>query len=389
MVCPWFCTGFASLTPGIMLFAMERTESDTARTDALLNFLFRLFFFLGAVATLAFLWVPLVLVPLLNRKMRRMPDFGGRIRRLYVNVFDATFSIHDLRIAKKEEFVPVGFLTFDHIHVALRVYKRKMLVDIRIRSCGVNLVRGIDEPHSQLRLNKAWMDFIRSLMRLNVNRLEVENGVARFHTYHTEPKIEVLMDNIKITVKDLDMLARAGDPLPSDVTMTAHIHGGELSLNGTMAPLARYPTFDLNAELHGLQLTEINNVLLVLAGMDVSRGELSFSAELASKERKLWGYVKPVVTDLKMFSRKSDRHGSFKKMVKELLVDGLVGIFKNRHKNQVGTKITIDGEITDPDINLWSAIGCVLRNAFVQSIIPQVENSVTIDHTGAVSKTGC
>ena len=368
---------------------MERTESDTARTDALLNFLFRLFFFLGAVATLAFLWVPLVLVPLLNRKMRRMPDFGGRIRRLYVNVFDATFSIHDLRIAKKEEFVPVGFLTFDHIHVALRVYKRKMLVDIRIRSCGVNLVRGIDEPHSQLRLNKAWMDFIRSLMRLNVNRLEVENGVARFHTYHTEPKIEVLMDNIKITVKDLDMLARAGDPLPSDVTMTAHIHGGELSLNGTMAPLARYPTFDLNAELHGLQLTEINNVLLVLAGMDVSRGELSFSAELASKERKLWGYVKPVVTDLKMFSRKSDRHGSFKKMVKELLVDGLVGIFKNRHKNQVGTKITIDGEITDPDINLWSAIGCVLRNAFVQSIIPQVENSVTIDHTGAVSKTGC
>lgn len=370
--------------------AMDRTETKPTDTlDTLLNVLFKLGFFLGCVATLAFLWVPFILVPLINRKLARMPDFGGNIRRLYLNVFDASLSLHDLRIAKKEEFVPVGYLTLDRIHVAIRVYKRKMLIDVSIRSFGINLVKGLDEEHSQMYLNKAWYDFINSLMLLNINRLEVENGMAHFRTYHTEPNIDVFMDNIKMTIKDLDVRARARDPLPSDISMTAHIHGGEFKLNGTLAPLSAYPTFDLNAELHGLQLVEINSVLLYFAGMDVSRGELSFSTELASKDRKLTGYVKPVVKDLKMFNWRTDRRNSFKKILKELFVDGMVGLFKNHRKDQVATKIVIDGELTAPGISLWSAIGCVLCNAFVQSILPQVENSVSIDSVGHSDKTSC
>lgn len=370
---------------------MERTETQLPKdtVDTLLNILFKLAFFVGCVATLAFLWVPYIVVPLVNRKLARMPDFGGNIRRLYLNVFDASISMSDMRIAKKEEFVPVGFLTLDRIHVAIRVYKRKMLIDVSIHSFGINLVKGLDEHHSQMNLNKAWLDFIRSLMILNINRLEVENGMAHFHTYHTEPNIDVFMDNIKITIKDLDVRPRKGDPLPSDIMLSAHIHGGELAINGTLAPMSASPTFDINAELHGLQLVEMNNALLVLAGMDVSRGELSFSAEVAAKDRKLTGYVKPVVKDLKMFNWKTDRRDSFKKIVKELFVDGMVGLFKNHRKDQVATKINIDGELTDPSVNLWSAIGCVLCNAFVQSIMPQVEDSITIDSVGKVEKKSC
>lgn len=370
---------------------MDRTDANlpTDGVDVLLNILFKIAFFVGCVATLAFLWVPFILVPLLNRKLRGMPDFGGNIRKLSLNVFNASLDIHDLRIAKKEEYVPVGFLTLERIHVDIRVYRRKMLVDIGIRSFCINLVKGLEAHDTQLNLNRAWMEFIRSLMLLNINRLEVENGTAHFRTFYTEPNMDVFMDNIKITIKDLDVRARQGDPLPSDMVMTAHIHGGEFRLNGTIAPLSASPKFDLNAELEQLQLSEINSVLLVFAGMDVSRGELSLSAELAAKDHKLTGYVKPVVTDLKMFNWKTDRRDSFKKILKELFVDSMVGIFKNHRKDQVATKIVIDGELTAPNVNLWSAIGCVLCNAFVQSILPQVENSITIDSVGHIDKTSC
>ena len=366
-------------------FRMDCTDQHTSTegTDVFLHILLRMAFFLLCTATLAFVWVPFVVRPLLNRKLGRMPDFGGHIDKICLHPFGASVSIRGLQIAKKNGYIPVAFFTMDRLHVALRIYHKKLRLDLAVHSFGVNLVKGIDEAYSQLTLNKAWMDWIRKLMKININRLEVENGITHFHTYHTEPNIDIFMDNIRIVMNDLNVRPRRTDPLPADFCLTAHIHGGELELNGSLDPLCTAPTFDLNAELRGLQLTEINDLLLFHTGMDVTRGELSFSAELAARGGKITGYLKPALVDLKMLDwRKGEGRHSFKKVLKEILVDGMVALFKNHRKDQVAGRVLIEGDVSAPDIPVWPALGSILYNAFVRSILPQIDDTVDIESLG-------
>lgn len=355
----------------------------------MLTFLLKTAFALLCIITFAYILVPYVVRPWINKKLKKMPDFGGTIKKIKLHVFDASIEVQGLTLIKQNGRIPVAFFTLDKLHLAIRVYKRRLLADISVHSFSVNLVKGMEEEDSQLNLDKAWLEMARKMMFLNINRLDIENGVTHFRTYYTEPKIDVLMDNIKVVVKDLNVRSSALDPLPADISLTAHIHGGNLSLEGTMNPRNPVPTFDLNAELHDLRLEEINDVLLFFAGIDVSRGTLSFSSELAAKDRQIKGYVKPVVKDLKMFNWKSDRRDSFKKIVKELFIDGLVGIFKNRKSDQLATKLNIDGEITDPNINIWAAVGCIICNAFVESLLPQIEGSISINDVGGSAGTSC
>jgi hypothetical protein len=44
----------------------------------------------------------------------------------------------------------------------------------------------------------------------------------------------------------------------------------------------------------------------------------------------------------------------------------------------VATKIPISGELTDPDIDTWTAVIKVLENAFVQAINPDLDGTVNM-----------
>jgi len=281
------------------------------------------------------------------------------------------------------------FFSLDNMSISLRIFKRKLLADISVDNFNVNLVKGMEDDDSQLGLDKAWIEFAKQLLFLNISRLQVENGSTHFRTYHTTPPIDIFVDNIKLVAEDLNIRSSPLDQLPADVHLSAHIHGGTLKVDGTMNPRNPVPTFDVNAELQGLNLAEINSLLLAYADIDVNRGTFSMSAELAAKERKISGYVKPMVKDLKLFNWKQDKKGGLRKMIKELFIDGVVSLFKNQRSDQLATKVVIDGEITGPDVSLWSVVGCMLCNAFVESLLPHVENTISIDSVGNVQDQKC
>ena len=62
----------------------------------------------------------------------------------------------------------------------------------------------------------------------------------------------------------------------------------------------------------------------------------------------------------------------------ETIVGAGTGLLKNKSKDQLAAKIPYGGRFDDPDVNIWSTIGSVLKNAFIKALLPDIEGTVNI-----------
>jgi len=136
--------------------------------------------------------------------------------------------------------------------------------------------------------------------------------------------------------------------------------------------------FVLNAEIKNTNLVLLNDFLKAYGNFDVNRGTFSLYTEMAAKDGNFLGYVKPIITDLKVLGSQ-DRHDSFFHKIWESLV-GVAGfVFKNQNKDQLATKVTIKGNFKNPQTNTLDAIWEVLRNAFIQALMPSIDNEINLN----------
>jgi len=104
---------------------------------------------------------------------------------------------------------------------------------------------------------------------------------------------------------------------------------------------------------------------------------------MAAKNGKFIGYVKPMITDLKVIG-KDDRNDSFFNKIWEAIISAVGVVFKNQITDQLATKISIEGAFTNPKINTLGAVWEFLRNAFIQALIPTVDNELNISSVNTV-----
>jgi len=140
-----------------------------------------------------------------------------------------------------------------------------------------------------------------------------------------------------------------------------------------LAPLAVEPTFYLSGELQNLQLYTLNDFLQAYADVRVSQGSLSVFTEMTGSDGYFKGYVKPIAKDIQILKRKKD---NFPHRVWEAAVAGATKLFENPPKSQVATQIPFSGKFSSPEMGTWTAIGYLLRNAFVQALQPQLNHSI-------------
>ena len=315
--------------------------------DKYLNVLLKISIAILGIITFSFLLMPFVVLSLVNKKLRNMPDFGGKIKSMRLNLFDASITIKGISLAKKNMQIPVMFFSLDHMSISLRIFKRRLLADISVDNFNINLVKGIKEDDSQLGLDKAWIEFAKQLFFLNISRLQIENGSTHFRTYHTVPPVDICVDNIKLVAEDLNIRSTPTDLLPANVHLSALVHGGILKLDGTMNPRNPVPTFDVNAELHGLNLAEINSLLLAYADIDV---KYSIRSNIRYNSQDI--FIKTWI----------EKHSGIKTIFSyEFYVDGEVVILATSSHNILGTDsdraIRIDRNLPKWDQILKDVVG--------------------------------
>jgi hypothetical protein len=132
-------------------------------------------------------------------------------------------------------------------------------------------------------------------------------------------------------------------------------------------PLARQPRFTARFELRDLKLPPLNSFLLAYANADVSRGTFEVYMEATARDGAYNGYVKPLFHDLD-FRNASDRDKNVAQRFAEKVVSTVTAALKNDDKQQVATKAPFSGNFADNDVDIWTTIAELFRNAFVQAL---------------------
>jgi hypothetical protein len=146
--------------------------------------------------------------------------------------------------------------------------------------------------------------------------------------------------------------------------------------------LAERATFDMNAEVKNTNLVKLNDFLKAYANVDVNKGNFGLYTEFASLNGKYKGYVKPVIKDLDVLGPE-DRSDKFFHKVWEGLVGSAAKILENRKKDQVATRIPIEGSFKGSQTNITEVIWELLRNAFIQALMPAIDHEINLSSVAA------
>jgi len=222
---------------------------------------------------------------------------------------------------------------------------------------------------------------LRDFMPIKVNRFEIQNGVLEYIDEGSNPKVDVKLINAHVIATNLRNVYDSAELLPAGVNVNAGLYEGTLAMNMKLNPLAEKATFDLNARLDNTNLVLLNDFFKAYGKFDVNRGRFGLYTEVAAKEGKFKGYVKPVIKDLDVVGEQDRKDNIFQKAWEEIV--GAAGqIFKNQRKDQVATKVPVEGDLSNPDAGIFTAIAEVLRNAFIQALYPSIDQEINIASIG-------
>lgn len=214
-----------------------------------------------------------------------------------------------------------------------------------------------------------------------------------------EPGLAITIDDIRLADAELGFVDRSREPdyrvfvsgvdaVVSEWTnqhreapsrfraQGAFMGSGETRVAGVFRPDRDGADFDLAVAIQDTRLESMNDLLRAWANIDVTGGEFSFYSELRVVDGQLDGYVKPLFSDIDVFDPAQDREKGFFRKLWERIAEGLGNLLENRPRDEVATIADLRGSVEDPNASNLQVVFNLIRNAFIESILPGFRNHV-------------
>jgi hypothetical protein len=252
----------------------------------------------------------------------------------------------------------------------MNLYGRELLhghfvAVLKINKPRLNLIAAKAKDDAQL--EPGIPDFSEKLAKafpLTVDRVEMKNAELMFIDKTNKDFPKVWIHAVDGTLENLATRAALARGEPTTIAVSGKIQdSGELSAFITADPVAKGLFFAGRAMVSNFELNELSKVMASESGVTVEKGTLDLFAEFECRNGKLSGGIKPVMKNVEVVQGKKGLGNA----IKAVLADAAVKIFSDRvgDRDAVATVIPIRGDITSPDIQVWTAISGVIRNAFV------------------------
>jgi hypothetical protein len=208
-------------------------------------------------------------------------------------------------------------------------------------------------------------------IELRVDRLDVMKSTLGFVDQASNPPYRIALTSADISLEQLSNQKAQG-------TAVARVSG---KLNGSGAtravvkirPETRNADIDVKAEVVDVDMRSLNDLVRAYGGFGVVEGQLSMYSELRMDNGTINGYVKPLFRGVKPGDNPPGEPKTFGKRLYEGLVGIAAKILKNRPRAEVATVVPITGQVDRPQVDIWAAVGGLLRNAFLSAILPGFE----------------
>ncbi len=328
------------------------------------------------------LLLPTLVLRYANRTLSHMDGYRGHVDDIDIALYRGAYQLDDFYLNKLDTATgeQTSFFAVKRIDLSIEwrsLFQGRLVGELSFDTPTLVFTKDKAEIDAVAKDTTDFRQLLKDFMPLEVNRFEVHRGSIRYTDSTASPLVDVSLEAAHIIAENLKNTTRAGELLPSTLSATATAYGGSLALNMRMNALAEEATFDLTAEIEGANLPDLNDFFKAYGKFDISKGTFGLYSEFAAADGRYKGYVKPIIKDLEVVGME-DRKDSFFQRAKEAVV-GLVGsILENPKEEQVATRVPIEGSFGQTDVLVWEAIWQVLKNAFIEALMPSVDNAIDI-----------
>jgi len=326
------------------------------------------------------LLLPIFVLRYVNKVLASMENYYGHVTDIDIALIRGAYVIHDIYINHLDTTgAQTPFFSSETVDLSVEwgaLFHGRLVGELVFMDPVLRFTRDQVEPGQVAKDTVDFRQLLDDLMPLKVNRFEADNGRIQYIDSSTTPVVDISMTRTHILARNLSSV-RDTALLPAEVIASADVYQGRLNFKMKLDPLADKPTYDLNMEVENTNLPEVNDFFKAYANFDVHRGDLNLYMEMASKDGKFKGYIKPIVKNLDVRGPE-DRHDSILNQLWEYIVGAAGILLKNHSKHQLATKIPIEGEYGKTVYGTWYAVTHVLKNAFIQAIYPSIDNQISI-----------
>jgi len=284
-----------------------------------------------------------------------------------------------IRIDKREIIQPDHPLAFFPIIIIIFKWKQlfQKILDLTIEVAKPQLYFIVETSVTSGELSTGSSELpnlrnsIEKLIAFRIN-VEVQGGEIRYINSSSHPKLDIKATELNLTVHDFSN--RTSITESCKITGTCVVYEGKAAIHATLLPLEPTLTADLNLELNSINLALLNHIFRMYAKLDIHQGTMSLYSEVAIANNSFKGYIKPLLNNLD-FIGSADQSDNFLQKVWERTVAGFYNLIENK-RNQVATKIPIEGRLDDPQVRIGVVIFGVLLNAFVKAFTPSFDHVI-------------
>lgn len=327
------------------------------------------------------LFLPRIILHFTNKSLSKLEGYYGHISDIDLSLYRGAYQIDGIFINKVDTTTSsrVPFFDADLIELSVEwpaLFDGRIVGQLEFVNPTLIFTKDKAEPKEVQQDTTSFKDLLKNLMPLKVNKFEISGGSIHYRDETSKPHIDVKLDQLNVIAINLSSVKDTA-LLPATIDANANLYKGTLVLNIRLDPLEDDPTFDLNAELKNTSLPEFNEFFQAYGKLDIKEGTFGLYTEIAAKDRKFKGYVKPVIKNLDVVGPE-DRKDNILQKAWEGIAGAVGEIFENQKKDQVATKVPVEGNFDENTIGTWYAVTTVLKNAFIQALYPSLDYQINI-----------
>ncbi|HEU4553727.1 MAG TPA: DUF748 domain-containing protein [Chitinophaga sp.] len=336
------------------------------------------------------LFLPYIVLRYANNTLSHMQGYYGHVQDIDIALYRGAYQLNNIYINKLDSATQkqTEFFRANTIDLSVEwhaLFEGNIVGELELYDPKLVFTKDKAELGQVAKDTNDFRQVLKDFMPLKVNRFEVHNGSIHYVDSTAAPKVDISLQRTYILARNLKNTADKKELLPSTVKATADVYGGQLSLNMKLNALAKDPTFDLNAEMTHANLAQLNNFFKAYGKFDVSKGTMGLYSEFAAEQGDFKGYVKPIIKDLQVKGME-DKHDPFLQKAKETVIDAAAHVLRNPRKKQVASKIKVEGSFHHSSTDIMGAVWEVLKNAFIEALLPSVDNEINIGSVAGVEQ---
>ena len=348
----------------------------------------------GVCLLLARTALPVLLTWLANLAMRKMPGYRGKAQRVDFHFADPSLVIQDLSLAKStgsriEQVLNISsVIVGSHWKTILTgaLVGHVQLDTPRLQLDLESLKRDVVPKANPERNSKAspnqrpWQEKVKRLRAFRVTSAVVTDGEVHVRGVEGQNQADIRIDRLNLSLDNVTNSAQLAPTLMATATCTARVMAtGSLELRAQGYLLAPAPTFNFDFQTRNIDLTELRTIIEKNVEVDVRRGTVDLYVEAAAADGQIEGYAKPIFDHLEL---ETPKHSSFTGKMKAWTVEAVAKLGKNKRRDRIATRISFEGSLDHPDLNIVDAILRFIRNGFITAERASLEHRIWFSRAG-------